>query len=143
MQYSLVVSKLPSWKDTKYLRFSWPLFYFWTLQTLPLLQRAWEKTPDVSTYPYKFCLIKFKCYLICFNVSSKLVPYNFTIPLIQSNSLIFDICILRRPRNFGVIFLLVLNLLSNIKTKRKIAPKFCGLLRKTELYSINSKFSFE
>merc|ERR1712037_887507 len=40
-----VVSKLPSWKDTKYLRFSWPLFYFLTLQTLPLLQRAWEKTP--------------------------------------------------------------------------------------------------
>merc|ERR1712037_441744 len=40
-----VVSKLPSWKDTKYLRFSWPLFYFLTLQTLPLLRRAWEKTP--------------------------------------------------------------------------------------------------
>ena len=44
---------------------------------------------------------------------------------------------LKRPQRFGAIFfVLVLTLLSNVKTLRKIAPNFCGLLRKTELWTI-------
>ena len=34
-------------------------------------------------------------------------------------------------------------LLSNVKTKRKIAPKFCGLLRIYELYQISRFRSIE
>ena len=48
---------------------------------------------------------------------------------------------LRRPQKFGAIFLKVLTLLSKVKTLRKIAPNFCGLLRKAELYKMCSLYS--
>ena len=43
-----------------------------------------------------------------------------------------DQVLLEGPK-FGVTFHLVLKLLCNVKSKLKITPKFCGLLRKPEL----------
>ena len=55
----------------------------------------------------------------------------------------FKEAFLRRPQKFGAIALKVLTLLSNVKTLRKIAPNFCGLLRKAELYrGINNHFIY-
>ena len=41
---------------------------------------------------------------------------------------------MRRPQKFGTMFLKVWTLLSIVQTLRKIAPTFCGGLRKPELY---------
>ena len=41
---------------------------------------------------------------------------------------------LRRPQKCGSIFLIVLTLLGNVKTKGKVEPNFYGLLRIHELY---------
>ena len=46
----------------------------------------------------------------------------------------------RRSQKFGAIYLKVLTLLSNVKTLRQIAPNFCVLLRKAELYYSELRF---
>ena len=48
----------------------------------------------------------------------------------------------KKAKKFDEISILVLTILSNVKTLRMIAPNFCGILRKAELYlhsAINNK----